>query len=177
MLVGALAVSRFGVLALTAATFVAASSNDAFAGGAEDRGLALAEAVHDAHRGYGGELAELRLTVIDPLGAQTTHRLVRRAQEGLGRAERSIIEVVEPGPHAGTRVLTFSDDEVRVHGRDDRTAASLPFHSHLVDHLAGADRARRWVLEKTSGGARAVRLRRETFLFDLIHARLGLILE
>src|SRR5215510_1774656 len=50
------------------------------------------------------------------------------------------------------RVLAFRDDEVSVNRRDHRAAATLSFHSHLIDDLAGADRARRRVLEKTTRG-------------------------
>src|ERR1041384_4115506 len=66
-------------------------------------------------------------------------------------------------------ILAFGDDEVRMHWRNNSTAATLTFHSHLVDDLAGANRARRRIFEKTTGRTRAVRLRREPFAFGFIH--------
>src|SRR3954469_3103922 len=43
----------------------------------------------------------------------------------------------------GARVLAFRDDEIGMNRRDDRTAATLSFHPHLVNDLPSADRARR----------------------------------
>src|SRR6185369_10709214 len=69
-------------------------------------------------------------------------------------------------------VLAFSDNEVCMYGRDDGAPASLPFHSHLVDHFARADFARRRILEKTTCGARAVRLGCKTTALRFVHSRL-----
>src|SRR6185369_6774222 len=73
------------------------------------------------------------------------------------------------------RVLTFSDDEVRMHWRNYCAAATLSLHSHLVDHLARADRACRRVLEKTTCRTRAVRLRRESTTLRIVHTRFDLL--
>src|SRR5688500_14710223 len=75
---------------------------------------------------------------------------------------------------AGARVLALGDDEVGVDGRDDGAAAALALHPHLVNHPAGAQARARRVLEEAAGAARAVRLRGETFLLGLVHARLDL---
>src|SRR6185369_2672260 len=69
----------------------------------------------------------------------------------------------------GARVLTFSDDEVRVYRRDDCTAASLSLHSHLINDLAGSDRARWRVLEEATSGTRTVRLSRQSTALRIIH--------
>src|ERR1043166_851843 len=67
------------------------------------------------------------------------------------------------------RVLAFGNDEVCMHWRNHRAAATLTFHSHLVDDLTGTDSARRRIFEKTTSRTRAVRLRREPFAFGFIH--------
>src|SRR5689334_14196611 len=59
-----------------------------------------------------------------------------------------------------------------MHGRYDRTAASLSFHAHIVDHFSSTDRARRRVLKKATGGTRAVWLRREAATLRVVHALL-----
>src|SRR6185503_18571198 len=74
-----------------------------------------------------------------------------------------------------TRVLAFSDDEVRMLRRHNGAAATLPFHSHLIDDLPGADRARRRVLEETTCGARTVRQSRESTALRVVHMRFGLL--
>src|SRR6185369_11686008 len=74
----------------------------------------------------------------------------------------------------GARILTFSDDEVRVYRRDDCTAASPSLHSHLINDLAGSDRARRWVLEEATSGTRTVRLSRQSTALRIIHTHLNL---
>src|SRR5437764_12537615 len=69
------------------------------------------------------------------------------------------------------RVLALGDDEVRVDGRDERAAAPLALHAHLVNHLPPAQARPRRVLEEATGTARAVRLRREAPLLRLLHPR------
>src|SRR5438094_8568196 len=58
------------------------------------------------------------------------------------------------------RVIALSNDEVCVFRRNHCPAAPRTFHAEVVDHLAGAQGARGWILEETAGRARAVRLRR-----------------
>src|SRR2546423_9338171 len=71
-------------------------------------------------------------------------------------------------------VVALGDDEVRVDGRDERAAAPLALHAHLVNHLPRAQARPRRVLEEATGAARAVRLCRKAPLLRLLHPRTNL---
>src|SRR5687768_14526960 len=59
--------------------------------------------------------------------------------------------------------------------RNDGATAALTFHSHLIDDLAGTDRACGRILEETTSGARTVRLRSEPAALHIVHALLDAV--
>ena len=82
-----------------------------------------------------------------------------RAQGMAEMPQQGIHSVTVPGAVAGwsallrrfgSRAFAFSNDEIRVNRRHHGGTMSRAFHSHLIDDLAGANRACRWILEETT---------------------------
>src|SRR5712664_1698713 len=69
------------------------------------------------------------------------------------------------------RVVALGHDEVCVFRRNHCPASPRSLHAEIVDHLARTERARRWIFEEATGGARAVWLRRHSLALGFFHPR------
>lgn len=80
---------------------------------ADAKGLEIAKKVDEANEGFGGEVSEMEMVLINAYGDRTTRRMTSTVLEVLGDGDKSKIEFLWPADVKGTRMLTWA------HKRDD----------------------------------------------------------